>query len=163
MLACILLSMTAGGCLGQTETTDPGESQDDEAMDRDARLTTRIEAAARSAKQLPERAPIEESVPVEPVPDKILQDVKADLAARTGATVDDIEVASAESVTWGDGSMGCPKPGVFYTQVPVEGYRIVLRHAGKDYDYRAASRGWFVLCEHPVGSGAPQPPGQNTM
>lgn len=133
-------------------------------MDRDARLVKRVEQSAQSAKPMPERAPaVEERAPLEPVPDDILTNVKADLAVRTGATVGDIEVVSAQAVTWGDGSMGCPKPGVFYTQVPVEGYWIVLRHAGKDYDYRAASRGWLVLCEHTVGSGLPQPSGQSTM
>ena len=35
-----------------------------------------------------------------------------------------------EAVTWSDGSLGCPQPGEYYTQVLVPGYWIVFDVAG---------------------------------
>ena len=54
--------------------------------------------------------------------------------------------------------MGCPKPGELYTQALIEGYWIVLRHAGTDHDYRVAGRGWFIRCENPAGGAPSKPP-----
>jgi hypothetical protein len=62
----------------------------------------------------------------------------ADLAAHTGIDPADIDVVSHEQVTWRDGSLGCPKPGYSYTQVLVDGYRIVLRAGAEDYAYHGA-------------------------
>jgi hypothetical protein len=57
-----------------------------------------------------------------------------------------------QAVTWSDGSLGCPQPGVFYTQALVPGYWVVLQVGDQEYDYRASERGHFVLCE---GGGLP--------
>ena len=81
------------------------------------------------------------------VPRDLLGAVVDDLAAKTGAERSAIEVVRAEAVTWNDASLGCPEPGKVYIQMLSEGYRIILRHAGEDYDYRATRGGSFVLCE----------------
>ena len=39
----------------------------------------------------------------------------------------DLKVLSAEAVTWSDGSLGCPEPGMMYTQALVPGYRVQIR------------------------------------
>jgi hypothetical protein len=73
----------------------------------------------------------------------------ADLAHRLGVDADAIVVISQEEVTWRDGSMGCPQPGMRYTQALINGYRIVLAHAGREYHYHGGrTRGPF-LCEPP--------------
>ena len=69
---------------------------------------------------------------------------------RTGADREAINVLRDEAVVWRDGSLGCPKPGMMYTQALVEGYWVVLEHDGKTYDYRAGNRGYFVLCDQPL-------------
>ncbi len=74
---------------------------------------------------------------------------------RTGGAKSDIKVLRAEAITWPDGSMGCPQPGQVYTQATVNGYWVILGHAGREYDYRAAASGYFVLCERT----RPQRPG----
>ncbi len=56
----------------------------------------------------------------------------------------------AETVTWNDGSLGCPEPGQIYTQALVPGYHFVLGHRGQRYDYHASGKGHFVLCQRPV-------------
>ena len=81
------------------------------------------------------------------VPRPILDAILADLAKRTGSARETLDVLRSEETVFPDGSLGCPKPGLAYTQALVEGYRVVIRHAGKDYDYRAARSGYFVLCE----------------
>lgn len=60
---------------------------------------------------------------------------KRDLAEHLGIDVDDIEVVSQELVTWSDGSIGCPEPGMFYTQAMVDGYLIILSVDGTEYRY----------------------------
>jgi len=83
----------------------------------------------------------------------------SDLAARLGIATTDVEVVIAEDVTWRDGSLGCPHPGMRYPQVLVDGYRVVLRHGERTYHYHGGmGRGPF-LCEHPAPPpGAPTAP-----
>jgi hypothetical protein len=71
-------------------------------------------------------------------------------ADETGVPTDEIEVLVAESVTWSDGSLGCPQPGQMYTQALVPGYRVVLRAAGDELAYHASESGDFRLCSNPM-------------
>ena len=79
-----------------------------------------------------------------------------DLASRLGIPEGNIEVLSEENVTWRDGSLGCPRPGMMYTQALVEGSRIVLRAGGRDYSYHSGAGKPPFYCEDPV-SPAPGP------
>lgn len=73
----------------------------------------------------------------------------ADLARRRGVQVTDIRVISAEKVTWRDGSLGCPEPGMAYTQALVPGWRALLEVDGVEYSYHAALDREPFLCEEP--------------
>lgn len=73
----------------------------------------------------------------------------ADLASRLGVDSEVIEVVSVEEVTWRNGSLGCPQPGMFYTQALVDGLRIVLAVAGRGYHYHQGGQGEPFLCERP--------------
>ncbi len=84
------------------------------------------------------------------VPATKLAAAVADLARRTGVDPARIVVVSAEAVTWSDGSLGCPQPGMFYPQVLVEGYRLVLGVNDARYAYHAAADGDFFYCERPA-------------
>lgn len=70
----------------------------------------------------------------------------ADAERRTGLPRAALEVASAQAVTWSDGSLGCPQPGMGYTQALVPGYRIRIRAAAQEFDYHAGTRGAVMLC-----------------
>jgi hypothetical protein len=72
-----------------------------------------------------------------------------DAANRSTTARADIKVTSAEPATWPDGSLGCPKPGMMYTQALVAGYRIVLQAGDLVLNYHSAARGKPVFC--PVG------------
>jgi Zn-dependent M28 family amino/carboxypeptidase len=97
---------------------------------------------------LPERVPEPEPASVNgEVPEKVLDTVRADLGKRTGANPGAMRVVRAEAVVFGDGSLGCGRPGQSYTQATVPGYRVVLAVEGKEYDYRVTRRGSFILCD----------------
>ena len=70
----------------------------------------------------------------------------ADAARRTKIDASQLKVVSAESVTWSDGSMGCPRPDMGYTQALVPGYRIRILANGQLLDYHAGPRGAPFLC-----------------
>lgn len=73
----------------------------------------------------------------------------ADLAERLNVDGSTITVAVAESIVWPDGALGCPEPGMAYTQVQVEGSRAVLIQGNSTYFYHGGegSPGPF-LCEN---------------
>jgi hypothetical protein len=129
----------------------------------------------RGGQDMPEPTPtrddLSERVPgdMPPVtgkaPEDVLSPIIADVAERTGAEPAEIEVLRSQSITWNDGSLGCPKPGMGYTQALVEGYWVVLSYQGQEFDYRLDKGEAFFLCEEPMlpglglpGSGKPKPP-----
>jgi hypothetical protein len=73
---------------------------------------------------------------------------KTDLASRLNVSAGEIELVSFESITWPDGGLGCPQPGIAYIQVQVEGYRILLSHKGAAYPYHGGGRRGPFLCEN---------------
>ena len=76
-------------------------------------------------------------------------DAVDDLSRRLGVDPEDIAVVSSEEVTWRDGSLGCPRPGMMYTQVLTNGSKVVLEAQGKRYEYHAGGRRSAFLCENP--------------
>lgn len=78
---------------------------------------------------------------------EILDPVVADAAERAGVDVAEVSVVSSTEVEWSDGSLGCPKPGMTYTQALVSGFQIIVRADGRDLDYRVRSPGDFKLCD----------------
>lgn len=81
------------------------------------------------------------------LPARILDPIVADAAARAGVDPAAVTIVSAEPRTWGDSSLGCPRPGMYYTQVQVDGYQVVVSAGGAEYDYRAGAGGRFIVCE----------------
>lgn len=70
----------------------------------------------------------------------------ADLAERLGVDESAIAVFSVEEVVWPNRAMGCEQPGMKYAQVPTDGLRIVLVHAGADYVYHSGGTLGPFLC-----------------
>lgn len=82
----------------------------------------------------------------------------ADLRERLADPATEIEVVSVEEVDWPDGSLGCPIPGMMYTQAIVNGMRIVLRADGVEYAYHQGGSRDVFLCETGSAKTAPTPP-----
>ncbi|MFI7062453.1 hypothetical protein ACIBL3_15825 [Kribbella sp. NPDC050124] len=74
---------------------------------------------------------------------------KADLVKRLGVDAGQVTVVSSSEVTWPDGSLGCPEPGMRYTQALVNGSRVVLEAGGKQYHYHSGGTRPPFLCENP--------------
>ncbi|MGH3464600.1 MAG: hypothetical protein ACRDP9_24295 [Kribbellaceae bacterium] len=72
-----------------------------------------------------------------------------DLAKRLSVEPAEIAVVSAQEVTWSDGSLGCPEPGMNYAQVLTEGSLIVLESGGRRYEYHSAAGKPPFYCENP--------------
>jgi hypothetical protein len=88
---------------------------------------------------------------------------KEDLAGRLGGALEQIELLRAEAVIWPDGSLGCPQPGVAYTQVQQDGLRILLRAGQAEYWYHSGGSRPPFLCKNPADGGAATPgPGMDT-
>jgi hypothetical protein len=118
-------------------------------------------------------SPVEPEGTVPTVPSKdpataseaVVEKALADLAGAIKVSRNEITVVSAEALTWPDGSLGCPKPDVFYSQALVDGSRVLLAVGGRLYDYHAGSDGKPFLCESGQGDGGYDfvpPPGFNT-
>jgi hypothetical protein len=87
----------------------------------------------------------------------VMRDVLADARQRSGDA--SARIASTESVTWRDGSLGCPQPDRMYTQALVRGWRLRVQAGGQELDYHASARGQWLLCPagravDPVPDGA---------
>ena len=111
-------------------------------------------------------AEMSSAVPPEPVAaghglGDVVRAARADAARRTGVAAESLALVSAESVTWSDGSLGCPKPGMSYTQALVPGYRVRLRGPAGEMDYHASARGALVLC--PAGRAVDPLPGTSRI
>ena len=74
----------------------------------------------------------------------------ADLAGTLGVDPAEVEVVAVEEVTWSDGSRGCAKKDMLYTQSLIDGSRITLRAGGTTYEYHSGGSGAAFLCETPT-------------
>jgi hypothetical protein len=140
-----------------TQEPDPAKKQFDAPSTPTSVALTQEPDLARSlprpplllATLAPTDLPIVGEAPAEAM-DRVL----ADLEQRLGSRPDAVQIVRSEAVTWNDGSLGCPRPGVFYTQAPVEGYWIIVKVGTTTYDYRmGAPRALPMLCESPQPRG----------
>ena len=91
------------------------------------------------------------------VPQGILDSILKEAATLAKVDREQLVIVRAESVVWNDGSLGCPEPGMMYTQMLVNGYWVVIEAAGQKYDFRVGSGGSFRLCR----AGQGHPPSQS--
>lgn len=79
----------------------------------------------------------------------LVEKAKLDLSQRLGVSTESIDVIRFEEVMWRDGSLGCPKPGMMYTQALVNGSLIVLNADGVNYEYHSGGLGDPFYCPNP--------------
>ncbi len=60
---------------------------------------------------------------------------RKDLASRLGVSEREVLFLSGEGKTWNDGSLGCPEPGVMYTQAQVHGWVLKFGHRQQVFTY----------------------------
>jgi hypothetical protein len=96
------------------------------------------------------------SRPESQVPEAVLRPILNEAAKLANVPPQQLVIVRAEAVVWNDGSLGCPEPGMQYTQALVNGYWVQVRAAERMYDFRARRDGSFRLC--PPGHGHPPLP-----
>jgi hypothetical protein len=69
-----------------------------------------------------------------------------DLAKRLDAPLDTVVLSGARQVTWRSGALGCPEPGMNYTQALVPGSVIYLRVYDRLHAYHAKLGGEPFYC-----------------
>jgi hypothetical protein len=94
-------------------------------------------------------------LPGNPALQALVIQVKNDLAQRLGVEADQIDLVELTPVVWPDGSLGCPEPGMAYTQVQVEGLLIRLRAGKRIYAYHSGGGQPPFLCEQATTSDKP--------
>ena len=83
------------------------------------------------------------------LPPSITDPILADAATRLGVDPSAVTIVSGVAETFSDGSLGCPEPGMMYTQALVDGYQVVVEAAGTQLDYRGSGPGQFRVCKNP--------------
>ena len=71
---------------------------------------------------------------------------KKALAQRLGVAPDTVKVSSAGQVTWRSGALGCPEPGMTYTDALVPGSVIYLQADKTFHVYHAKFAGEPFYC-----------------
>ena len=79
-------------------------------------------------------------------PERLLASVRADASKRTGMPTEYLVVTNAWRRTWNDGSLGCPQPGMGYTQALVPGWQVIVAAGERSLDYHLSDRGAFIVC-----------------
>jgi hypothetical protein len=85
--------------------------------------------------------------PLDPALQAQVDLARADLARRQSVAIDAIELVEVRTVIWPDGGLGCPRPGMVYLQVLVDGLLIRLRLGGQAFDYHGDGIKPPFLCE----------------
>jgi len=133
-LAALLgMAVVLGACAVQTGNVSPSPEP---SLSRPTRSEPPLATLPAS------EAPIMGEVPAD-----ILDNIIADASSRTGVDAGGIEVVQAEAITWTDGSLGCPEPGMLYTQALVDGYHVIVAAVDGEIDYRVGAGGGFRVCE----------------
>ncbi|WP_010147485.1 hypothetical protein [Serinicoccus profundi] len=166
-LSALSLAAALAGCgdtgsdAGDEPTPTSTQSADDSSADptdtsEDAAVTSE-EPAIGDKPTHTQIAPGggEASLPLGTVPDGTAEraDVQEAIAAeaeRSGVEPDAVGIAGYADVTWSDGSIGCPRPGMMYTQALVPGHQLVLEVDGSYASYHAAEGKPFSYCAQPV-------------
>jgi hypothetical protein len=97
--------------------------------------------------------------PSDPYSLELIDAAKADLSQQLNIPAEEIVLVSFEYVTWPNAALGCPKPGMAYADVLVDGYLIMLQISLDIYNYHGATGGSGpFLCEGGLGTKIIVPP-----
>jgi hypothetical protein len=94
-----------------------------------------------------EETTVASSPEIDPALRTLVDQAVADLATRLKIDASSIVTVSAQAMSWSDGSLGCPQPGMLYTQAMVDGAMIELSVDGTSYSYHSGASGAPFLCQ----------------
>jgi hypothetical protein len=141
LILVVLVSIALLGCTGTTSALTPPPptlTPDIPPLPTKTRViltTPQIPPPGNDTTPTPESG----NVITDPILLKLVNEAKADLTTRANVSPDAITLKNAQAVEWGDTSLGCPAPGIFYAQMITPGYLIVLNAGGKEWEYHAST------------------------
>ena len=138
MASAVLAVMTLAGCASSAAQSAPPST---------------VAGTAAPTVGIPS-LPASSQAPASTLPDGTMAAIAADAAGVTGVDPAKVVVVSVKPVTWMDGSLGCPKPGVMYTQSVVPGFRVIVRAGERTLDYRIGRAGTAKRCDSGMSVGA---------
>jgi hypothetical protein len=109
--------------------------------------STPLAASPLTVVAVTEETTVAPSASIDPALQPLVDQAVADLASRLKIDASKIETMSAQSISWPDGSLGCPRPGMAYTQVMVDGTLIQLSANGTTYSYHSGGSRAPFLCQ----------------
>jgi hypothetical protein len=136
-------SIIAIGMIGWTRTAYHLITHPPQTVAQDAGSSTDQAGAGNGATPVGEAAA--------PAQERVLEQAREDLAARLSVEKGRIELVEMRRVTWPDGSLGCPRPGMAYTQMLQDGWLIRLKVGDRIYEYHSGLDSAPFLCEPPPG------------
>ncbi len=122
------------------------------ALDAPVEMVPTSTSVSEPIVEAPATDPTQTSSPEEPMaqPDLAsyppVQQATADLAQRLDVDPGAIKIVRVEEVTWPNGGVGCPQPGMAYTQALVPGQFIQLEVDGVTYNYHSGGQRAPFLC-----------------
>jgi hypothetical protein len=87
------------------------------------------------------------STPLDPKMQALVDQAKVDLAQRLSINSAEVALIEVSFVSWPDSSLGCPKPGMVYTQVMVDGLLIRLKYVDQVYEYHSGGGKSPLFCK----------------
>lgn len=79
--------------------------------------------------------------------EQMVTQAKQDLSRRLSVDTGQIKLLEVKKITWPDSSLGCPQPGMFYSQTSQEGWLIHLAAVGQIYFYHSGETRVPFLCK----------------
>jgi len=150
----VVLAACGGGAIDPTATTLAGTSSTTSSTTTTPPVDTSLVPSPTPAPDKP--VPSTPDVPLPGIPEGVdptdvgYVTAAIDLLAEgLGVDPSEITVIGFEEVLWRNGSIGCPRPGMSYTQAIVDGTRVALEHDGDVYLFHAAGSGDPFLCVNP--------------
>jgi hypothetical protein len=89
--------------------------------------------------------------PDDPGSKALVAKARADLQRRLSIKADEIQLLEFKAMVWPDSSLGCPRPGMNYTQVQRDGFLIRFTAQGRNFNYHGGSGRDPFLCDKPAG------------
>lgn len=84
------------------------------------------------------------------------------LAEATNTPIEEMQLASVTAREWPDSSLGCPQPGMMYTQVITPGYLVILEAGGRQHNVHTDTGGRAVVCQRGQGR-SPDAPSSDSL
>lgn len=93
----------------------------------------------------PSASPVAPASP-NPEAQSVIDATVREAASYAAVAATDVKVQQLEAREWPDSSLGCPRPGLMYSQIVTPGYLIVVQAGERVLEYHSDARGRVVLC-----------------